>query len=182
MVINGEKRPKVGSKFYFNSKLTKTCIPFCKFLLFSFFKITGFWYHLHSIAHPGGCFVMFLVQYNAHIQSITVVLVLCMKYENKKIWNEKLIRLDFSHGKSSHHGKEVVIALDLCGHLGELLVESIGDVMSRIRGDDEDTFSDSSELYSQTTAGGMRRSKTGDTGAYTRQHQHLLPSLETVQK
>lgn len=58
--------------------------------------------------------------------------------------------------KSSHHGKEVVIALDLCGHLGELLVESVGDVMSWVGGDDQDTFSDSSELDSQTTAGEMR--------------------------
>lgn len=65
--------------------------------------------------------------------------------------------MDFSYQKSSHHGKEVVIALDLCGHLGELLVESIGDVVSWISGDDQDTFSDSSELDSQTTAGGMRR-------------------------
>lgn len=68
--------------------------------------------------------------------------------------------LFFYHHKSSHHGKEVVIALDLRGHLGELLVESIGDVVSWIGGDDEDTFSDGSELDSQTAAGEIRT----DTG------------------
>lgn len=68
--------------------------------------------------------------------------------------------MDLRHRKSSHHCKEVVIALDLCWHLGELLVERIGDVVSWISGDDEDTFSDGGQLDSQTTAAGMRRRQT----------------------
>lgn len=54
---------------------------------------------------------------------------------------------------TTYHREEVVIALDLGGDLGELLVESVRDVVSWISGDDEDALSDSSKLYGQTTAG-----------------------------
>lgn len=53
----------------------------------------------------------------------------------------------------SYHCKEVVIALDLRWDFGELLVEGIGDVVSRVGGDDENALPDCSELDGQTTAG-----------------------------
>uniref|UniRef100_A0A8B9RW75 Telomerase RNA component interacting RNase n=1 Tax=Accipiter nisus TaxID=211598 RepID=A0A8B9RW75_9AVES len=38
----------------------------------------------------------------------------------------------------THHGEEVVIALDFGGDFGELLVEGVRDVVCRVGGDDED--------------------------------------------
>lgn len=40
----------------------------------------------------------------------------------------------------THHGKEVVIAFNLGGHLGELLVKCIGDVVGWVCGDDQNTL------------------------------------------
>lgn len=41
---------------------------------------------------------------------------------------------------STHHGKEVVVAFDLGGHLGELLVKCIGDVVGWVRRNDKNTL------------------------------------------
>ncbi len=68
-------------------------------------------------------------------------------------------RSRFSQRSATYHCEEVVIALDLSRHLGELLVKSIRDVMSGISGDDEDTLPDSSELDSQTTAREMTQER-----------------------
>lgn len=67
----------------------------------------------------------------------------------------------FSKCSATHHCKEVVIALDLGGHLWELLVESIRDVVSGISGDDEDTLPDCSKLDGQTTARREKRHMRG---------------------
>ena len=57
----------------------------------------------------------------------------------------------------TYHCKKVVIALDLSRHLGKLLVKSIGDVVGRICGDDEDALPDRCQLDSQTTARQMNQ-------------------------
>lgn len=41
---------------------------------------------------------------------------------------------------STHHGEEIVIAFDLGGHLGELLVKCIRDVVGWVGGDDQNTL------------------------------------------
>lgn len=62
-----------------------------------------------------------------------------------------------SKSSATHHCEEVVIALDLGWHLGELLVKSVRDVVSGISGDDEDALPDCSKLDGQTAAGGGKR-------------------------
>lgn len=41
---------------------------------------------------------------------------------------------------STHHGEEIVIAFDLGGHLGELLVKGIRDVVGWVGRDDQNTL------------------------------------------
>lgn len=67
-----------------------------------------------------------------------------------------------SKSSATHHCEEVVIALDLGWHLGELLVKSVRDVVSGISGDDEDALPDCSKLDGQTAAGGGKKKETGE--------------------
>lgn len=65
---------------------------------------------------------------------------------------------------STHHGKEVVIAFDLGGHLGELLVKCIGDVVGWVGGDDQNALPPLGELDCQAAAGQGKGQKARGEG------------------
>lgn len=71
---------------------------------------------------------------------------------NVELWKQHVLL-------KTHHGKEVVVALDFGGHLGELLVEGIGDVVCWIRGYDEDALPHGRQLNRQTAAATQQAEK-----------------------
>lgn len=70
----------------------------------------------------------------------------CTVREERKRQNVLKLKVIYTH-----HGEEVVEALDLSGHLGELLVKGIRDIVCWVSGDDKHRLPRLGELHGQAT-------------------------------